>query len=184
LSLEKKLTEREAALLAEKEQAVKAVQSEYKQKENAQVVRSQALSILDELKPVLPGDASKATRLKDLFLKDVLAGKYEVSEDGKTIILLKEDGTRAEDEHGNAIEFVGHVKSMATQTFDFQTSTPRSAPANGSKNKGEGNEGGKGGNKQLPKPKDFDELAKILDDPQYSVEERTQIHADFEKAHA
>jgi len=128
-------------------EAAKTVQQQFdaykSQVENEKVVtqvKQRALSKLDSLNPILPEDAAKATKQKELFLKEVAAGRYRI--EGEKVILMKEDGTDLTDEHGNRVDFEKHVETSAASIFDFKAGDGRQG-AGGQKKQGEPGQGAK-----------------------------------------
>lgn len=89
-------------------------------------VSEQALVLLDNLKPILPTDAQKATNLKKVFLKELEGVNYEIREG--QVVLLNSDNSDMTDAHGNRIKFDSFVKSTADKYFEFQASDSKGAP--------------------------------------------------------
>lgn len=126
----------------EKETALKTFKDEFTQKELFAKAKEAALVKFKKVgEAILPADAEKANKMIQRLLVDELAGfKYQVDADGKFVV-LNADGTRAEDEHGHAIDFDSHVEKIAKSNFEFKAAKDRGAPGNG----GSGGQGG-GGN--------------------------------------
>jgi len=136
-------------------EAVKAKQAELddfkkglESKETLQVVKQKALAKFEALNPILSADAGKASKQKELFLKQFESGKYRV--EGDRIILLSDDGTDKTDAHGQRIDFEAHVAELAGNYYDFKKAESRSSAGN------ENGNGGGSGNKVVVKDeKDF-----------------------------
>jgi hypothetical protein len=183
LDLEKKLAKRESELLKEKEDAVNNLQKEYSQKETKQKVSEKALQILDGLNPVLPEDATKSQRMKQLFIQsEILNNGIEIAENGD-ILLLDADGKPREDEHGHTLKFEDFVKTAANSTFEFQVAKDRKSPGNGNDGKNNPPKTGKDG-RSLPTPKTLEELTQLVQSKDYSVDERQAIMDNYEAANA
>jgi len=128
-------------------EATKALQKQFddfktgveNEKVNTQVEKK-ALEIFDGLKPILSSDPAKAAKQKEIFVKQLLAGKYRI--DGERIILLKEDGTDLVDEHGNRIDFTKHVTDVAGTYYDFEQAGGKGSPGGQSSGSGAGGAGG------------------------------------------
>jgi hypothetical protein len=121
------------SLNAKVKEAVKAKETEFngykaqvERKETFSTVKAEALKLFDELKVVLPADAAKAERLKNLFLKEIEAGNYRV--DNGRIILVNDKGEDEVDEHGNRKDFTAIVKAKITDTFEVAASDPKDSP--------------------------------------------------------
>ena len=130
INLEKMLTEREAELLKEKEEAVMAVKTEFQQTQTRQTAQQQAKQVLLGLKPILPADQSKAEAQLNLFLSNALNGiGFDTDESGKIIGLTK-DGSRYEDTHGHAYTLERLVKEAAGNVYDFHAQDPKASAGN------------------------------------------------------
>lgn len=128
-----------AAVKAEEEKH-NAYKSQVERKEVMSAVKDEALQLFDEAKVVLPKDAAKATKLKNLFLKEIEAGNYKIEEeDGKRkIYFTKENGEYEVDAQGHRKDFNTVIKSMITETFDTEVSDPKDSPGNKGGNGGQG----------------------------------------------
>lgn len=117
-----------------KETEFNSYKSQVERKETMTTVKAEVLKLFGEAKVVLPADAAKAEKLKNLFLKEIEAGNYRI--DNGRVILLNEKGEDDVDEHGNRKDFTAIMKSKITETFDIEVSDPKGSP---------GNKGGGGG---------------------------------------
>lgn len=124
--------------LKTKDEEFKTYKSQVERKETISAVKSEALRIFDEAKVVLPKDAAKASKLKNLFLKEIEAGNYRI--DNGKIILLNEKGEDAVDEQGHRKDFNAVIKSMITETFDTEVGDAKGSAGNN--NNGNGGAGG------------------------------------------
>lgn len=153
------------------------IQSNYKKEETFSAVKSKALSILEGLKPVLPGDPTVANNQKGWFVGALKDYEFDLQDD--RVVVMKE-GKVIEDNHGNSLGFDELVKSTASKFFEFQKN-------NGGGNAGNNNDGAgaSGGSTGYPagvtKPKTFEELAKILNDESIKTEDRQIVYEVYEK---
>lgn len=92
-------------------------------------VGAEAMVLFENMKPILPQDAAKASNLKQVFLRE-LSGLNYTKRDG-SIVLLEDDGSDMTDKHGVRIKFDAVVKQIAEKYFDFQVSDPKGAPPHG-----------------------------------------------------
>ena len=65
-------------------------------------IESNALSEFDNLKPILPEDARKAAKQRGFLIGDLKKFKYQ--KDGDSYVVLKEDGTPLQNEHGYNVD--------------------------------------------------------------------------------
>lgn len=186
LALEQRLKAREKELLKEKEEAINGVHTEYRNKELKHTVRGKAIELLNAMNPVLPADAAKAERLKEMFLTvNVDNGRFELTQDG-TILMLDNDNQPIKDAHGYTQTFDNFIKERATSTFDFPQTQQRST-ANGQQNsqqKTNQSQQNNNSNKPLPAPKNLEELAQVLEDRTYTIQDRQTIQQQYDQSHA
>lgn len=91
-------------------------------------VKRDVLTIFAGLKPIVSENQTVAqTRQKD-FLTKFEAYDYDVAEDGNH--LVKQNGSRMEDKHGNPIKFADFVKDVAMLNYDFQVGDDRGNAGN------------------------------------------------------
>lgn len=101
----------------------------FKQKDVLSKISEKALVIFESMNPILSGDPAKALNQKKLFLKEFEAGKYDLTDDGN-IVMLDKDGKPLEDPHGKLIQFEDHVKTVASDYFEFKTAQERTNAGN------------------------------------------------------
>lgn len=169
-------------LLNEKDKALKAKDKEWQTKLEAKErdinkanlfneVKAKALAEFENLNPILPGDAKKAQALKDVLLSDLT--KFNYQKDGDGFVVLKEDGTPLQDEHGYNIAFNNHIKGHAERYFDFKAAEDRSSAGNKPP-------AGQSGNK-VRMPKDQADYIKMMQDNSLTSKERIEIKNLFTK---
>jgi hypothetical protein len=128
-------------------------------------VENAALAEFDNLKPILPADAKKAANQKAILISELKRNKYQ--KDGSGFIVLKEDGTPLQDQHGNNITFQDHIKGNAEKYFDFKAADDRSSsgnkPPDGSTNI------------KVRKPKDETDYVNMMKDQSLTPKERVEI---------
>lgn len=151
------------------------IQEGFKKKEVFGTVKNKALVLLDGLKPVLPSNANVAANQKEWFVRDLEGHEYDTQ--GDRIVVMK-DGKVLEDKHGHSVGFDDFVRSRASNFFEFQKN-------NGGGNAGNDNEGGAGASGDYPagvtKPKNIDDLSKILNDKSIKLEDRNKVMQVWEK---
>lgn len=138
-------------------------------------VKSIGIAEFEKLNPVLSPDAEKANKQKARIAKELEGKKYQKV--GSDFLILKEDGSRLEDEHGNPVRLSNLVREISDDLgFDYKAATDRSSAGGGAnKGQGGGNEG-ESGNKYTGKmPSNEDELNGLLFDPKVSAEHKTEI---------
>lgn len=167
------LTEREKAFKTEKEQLEQQYDTKIKEfgrKELFGKVSSRALSILDELNPVLSEDPTRAKNQRNFLIREIEALDYQTSDDGGFIPL--KDGKRLEDAHGHGITFDEFVKNKAKGLYDFKQAPDRDTPPAG---------GGQGGGGGAQKFKSEAEYAKYLSDSSIPLEDRKKAQEEWKK---
>jgi len=149
-------------------------------KQNAfQGVKSKAKSILENLKPILPSDNTKAEKQLTWFFQEL--GQFEFDDQDGTILILK-DGKLLEDGHGNRINFDSFIKDKASSIWDFQQGTAKSGTGNGKDGKALP-PNNNGGSSTIKAPKDKTEFARMIAEAK-TPEERVEISDVWEKAQA
>ncbi len=130
IGMEERLRKEADDKIAAAEARVKEVESNFQTKEQKKELAKTATSILSELKPILPKTQSKADRQVNDFADRITSRKWaEFEKNGvKDYYLLKDDGSPAEDAHGNKQWIKDVVKAEADAFFDFETADNRSAP--------------------------------------------------------
>ncbi len=170
-------------LISEHGKALKLKDKELKEKLDAkeqeinranllQKVKAKALAELENLKPILPEDAKKATNLKNILIADLEKNGYQ--ENGEEFIVLKEDGTPLQDAHANNVSFSELVKGTAEKYFDFKKADDRSSAGNNNGNNGNGT--GKQFGPKVRTPKDQNDFLEMSKDNTLTPEERIEIN--------
>lgn len=113
-------------LLNQKNQEFENFKKQVEQDRAFNQVSSEALVIFENLKPILPEDAAKATNLKKIFVEELKQYKYEMREGA--IIILDKDGNDATDTHGHRIKFDSLVRLTAEKYFEFYQADGKEAP--------------------------------------------------------
>lgn len=91
-------------------------------------VKSDVLSIVNNLKPIISENAVVAqTRQRDLLAK-FEDFDYELAENGNHLILV--NGGRKEDSHGHPVTFADFVKEIASTCYEFQVGQQAGQAAN------------------------------------------------------
>lgn len=147
-------------------------------KENVfNTVKSKALNLLDGLNPILPGTPKVASKQKEWFLTALKDMDYEIQ--GDRIVVMK-DGKVVEDEHGNSVDFETFVKSNASEFFEFKKNNGGGNPGQ----QGQQQQGGQGGAGAYPanitKPKTWEDVMNIVNDPKVSPADRMIVMDTFE----
>jgi len=124
-------------------------------------VRSKGLMLLDELKPILPGDPSKAAQWKQTFLNDLVSNNFQEADDD--FLVLDKEGKPLQDAHGYGRKFKEFHKEIADKYFDYQKAEERSSAGN------------KDTQGTLPLPKNEDEIEKELRDPAITPKRRIEL---------
>jgi hypothetical protein len=128
-------------------------------------VETLAIAEFENLNPILPGDAKKAAALKNILISDLKKNKYQKDADG--FVVLKEDGTPLQNEHGYNVTFQDHVKGNAERYFDFKKAEERSSAGNNNQSQQTGT--------KVRKPKDKAEYVEMMKDNSLTSKDRTAI---------
>lgn len=154
------------------------VETKYKSENTFGTVKSKALTLLDGLKPVLPGNPEIASNQKQWFIGALKDYQFDI-QDGDRVVVMK-DGKVVEDGHGNSLDFTDLVKTTASKFFEFQKN-------NGGSNAGNSNEqtpAGGGGGGDYPagvkKPTNLDELSAILNNQEIKLADRQKVAEVYE----
>lgn len=153
-------------------------------------IRSKALDLLDSLNPVLSADKAKAARQKGDFIRDLESYDFDITDDGKVLVLDK-DGSPLQDQHGHTRSFEDFAKELASSRYDFADASQQqqSSPANGAKktilvgNKTFPFKKADGTTKELPKPKNQEELTAVIRSNDYSPDEKKAVNEAFKAGH-
>lgn len=156
-----------------------AKEAEDAKKDTFKTVVEWAMPKFKAFDPILPKDQKKAdNQVKDLFVKRLEGFNYEVIKDAQDrivdVLVLKSDGSREQDEHGNSIAFDNLIRNVAEENFEFQVATDRSSSGTTTSTTATGGKLYKG-----KPPTSPDEYAKLITDPTISVEQRNEIHKDW-----
>ncbi len=136
---------------------------EYQRSKIFDSVRTKALDQLAEAKPILPQDPRKAEQWKQIFIRELESGNYQIAEDG-TILVLDKEGNALKDDHGYNKVFNEYTKELMEKYFEFQTAEQRSSS---------GNKEHSGTDKQFPKSED--ERLTMLRDPAITPARRKEL---------
>lgn len=145
---------------------IKAKEDEINASNLFKEVESSALSVFDSLNPILPADAKKAKALKDVLISELKKNKYQ--KDGEQYVVLKEDGTPLQNDHGYSVTFDDYVKGHAEKYFDFKAAEDRSSSGNKDTDKTTSG-------KRIRMPKDENDYVTMIQDPSLTPQERVQI---------
>jgi hypothetical protein len=157
-------------LKQEKEAAIKAEQKKYQdretelvEKETFGIVSKHAFTLLDKLGALWPEEEELANNWKGIFNERISPSsgyKFEVKEDGKTIIVLKKEGDEYKtllDEHKHPVSFEKFIEKTAGSIIKFKQGDKKEGTGNSNDESGTGDKGYKG-----PKPKDEAEYQKMI----------------------
>lgn len=145
------------------------LQNGYKNEKTFSNVEKKALSIFTGLNPILPQTKAVADNQINNFVNSLKDFTFDVQDD--RIVVMDKDGKVVEDGHGNSRSFEDIVKEKASSQFEFKVN-------NGGGGAGNENQGGFSGTK----PKSFEDLEKITNDPNIKNEDKLIIIDEFEKA--
>jgi len=158
------------------EQKFDAREKDLAKQNTFQDIKNKARLLLENLKPILPSDSTKADKQLSFFYNELNGFEFE-NQDG-TIIIMK-DGKLLEDKHGNRINFDAFIKDNAATIWDFQTGTAKTGTGNGKDGKTKDAIEGQG--QDIKAPKDKAEFSRMIAEAKTS-EERIAIADAFEKA--
>ena len=130
-------------------------------------ISKKALSIFEQMNPVLSKDPERAANQKSILLNDLKGINFQ--EDGDSLIPLDKEGNRLEDKHGHGINFEQLVKSRAEKYYDFKQADQRDSPPAGG--------GQEGGDPRVPKNQE--EYARMITDKSIPLEERQKMKEDY-----
>lgn len=139
-------------------------------------VSQKALTIFNGLNPILPQSKTVADNQVKIFVDSLKGFKFEKQDD--RIVVMDSEGKVVQDGHGNSRSFEDIVKEQASGLFEFKANNGGSGSGNG----GQG-QGGSGSSSYAGSvPKTFEELEKVMGDNSISIEDRSNIMAEYEKA--
>ena len=154
---------------------INEIQDGYKAEQTFSNVSQKALQIFNGLNPILPQNKTVADNQVKFFVNSLKDFKYDVQDE--RIVVMDKDGKVLEDGHGNSRSFEDIVKETASGLFEFKANNGGSGSGNG----GQG-QGGSGSSYAGNVPKTFEELEKVMSDTSISIEDRSNIMAEYEKA--
>lgn len=172
IQLQKKLDDTNKDVETKVSTAVKEAETKFNRERTLTSVKSKALEVFESLNPVLSEDKAKATKQKEIILRELEGYDYDTAEDGSFIV--KKEGKALADDHGNLVDFNQLVKNTASTYFDFKQSNPR------------GSEGNKNDTPKGPVavPKTKEEYLKTIQDQSIPIEDRTAVKEAWNKQQA
>ena len=173
--MESNLKNQITTVKTEYETKINEIQDGYKAEQTFSNVSQKALQIFNGLNPILPQNKTVADNQVKFFVNTLKDFKFDVQDE--RIVVMDKDGKVLEDGHGNSRSFEDIVKETASGLFEFKANNGGSGSGNG----GQG-QGGSGSSYAGNVPKTFEELEKVMSDTSISIEDRSNIMAEYEKA--
>ena len=173
--MESNLKKQITTVKTEYETKINEIQDGYKAEQTFSNVSQKALQIFNGLNPILPQNKAVADNQVKFFVNTLKDFKFDVQDE--RIVVMDKDGKVLEDGHGNSRSFEDIVKETASGLFEFKANNGGSGSGNG----GQG-QGGSGSSYAGNVPKTFEELEKVMSDTSISIEDRSNIMAEYEKA--
>ena len=173
--MESNLKKQITTVKTEYETKINEIQDGYKAEQTFSNVSQKALQIFNGLNPILPQNKTVADNQVKFFVNSLKDFKFDVQDE--RIVVMDKDGKVLEDGHGNSRSFEDIVKETASGLFEFKANNGGSGSGNG----GQG-QGGSGSSYAGNVPKTFEELEKVMSDASISIEDRSNIMAEYEKA--
>ena len=173
--MESNLKKQITTVKTEYETKINEIQDGYKAEKTFSNVSQKALQIFNGLNPILPQNKTVADNQVKIFVNTLKDFKFDVQDE--RIVVMDKDGKVLEDGHGNSRSFEDIVKETASGLFEFKANNGGSGSGNG----GQG-QGGSGSSYAGNVPKTFEELEKVMSDTSISIEDRSNIMAEYEKA--
>ena len=173
--MESNLKKQITTVKTEYETKINEIQDGYKAEKTFSNVSQKALQIFNVLNPILPQNKTVADNQVKFFVNTLKDFKFDVQDE--RIVVMDKDGKVLEDGHGNSRSFEDIVKETASGLFEFKANNGGSGSGNG----GQG-QGGSGSSYAGNVPKTFEELEKVMSDTSISIEDRSNIMAEYEKA--
>ena len=173
--MESNLKKQVTTVKTEYETKINEIQDGYKAEKTFSNVSQKALQIFNGLNPILPQNKTVADNQVKFFVNTLKDFKFDVQDE--RIVVMDKDGKVIEDGHGNSRSFEDIVKETASGLFEFKANNGGSGSGNG----GQG-QGGSGSSYAGNVPKTFEELEKVMADTSISIEDRSNIMAEYEKA--
>ena len=155
---------------------INEIQDGYKAEQTFSNVSQKALQIFNGLNPILPQNKTVADNQVKFFVNTLKDFKFDVQDE--RIVVMDKDGKVLEDGHGNSRSFEDIVKETASGLFEFKANNGGSGSGNGGQGQGGSGSSSYAGNV----PKTFEELEKVMSDTSISIEDRSNIMAEYEKA--
>jgi hypothetical protein len=174
--MESNLKKQITTVKTEYETKINEIQDGYKAEQTFSNVSQKALQIFNGLNPILPQNKTVADNQVKFFVNTLKDFKFDVQDE--RIVVMDKDGKVLEDGHGNSRSFEDIVKETASGLFEFKANNGGSGSGNG----GQQGQGGSGSSYAGNVPKTFEELEKVMSDTSISIEDRSNIMADYEKA--
>ena len=159
----------------EYEEKIKSINDGYEYEKTFSDVSQKALTIFNGLNPILPTSKTVADNQVKIFVDSLKGFKFDKQDD--RIVVMDAEGKVVQDAHGNSRSFEDIIKEQASGLFEFKANNGGSGAGNGN---GEGGQGGGSGSHAIPKT--FEDLEKVMGDASISIEDRSNIMADYEKA--
>ena len=174
--MESNLKKQITTVKTEYETKINEIQDGYKAEQTFSNVSQKALQIFNGLNPILPQNKTVADNQVKIFVNSLKDFKFDVQDE--RIVVMDKDGKVLEDGHGNSRSFEDIVKETASGLFEFKANNGGSGSGNG----GQQGQGGSGSSYAGNVPKTFEELEKVMSDTSISIEDRSNIMAEYEKA--
>ena len=174
--MESNLKKQVTTVKTEYETKINEIQDGYKAEKTFSNVSQKALQIFNGLNPILPQNKTVADNQVKIFVNSLKDFKFDVQDE--RIVVMDKDGKVLEDGHGNSRSFEDIVKETASGLFEFKANNGGSGSGNG----GQQGQGGSGSSYAGNVPKTFEELEKVMSDTSISIEDRSNIMAEYEKA--
>ena len=174
--MESNLKKQITTVKTEYETKINEIQDGYKAEQTFSNVSQKALQIFNGLNPILPQNKTVADNQVKIFVNSLKDFKFDVQDE--RIVVMDKDGKVLEDGHGNSRSFEDIVKETASGLFEFKANNGGSGSGNG----GQQGQGGSGSSYAGNVPKTFEELEKVMSDASISIEDRSNIMAEYEKA--
>ena len=175
--MESNLKKQITTVKTEYETKINEIQDGYKAEQTFSNVSQKALQIFNGLNPILPQNKTVADNQVKIFVNTLKDFKFDVQDE--RIVVMDKDGKVLEDGHGNSRSFEDIVKETASGLFEFKANNGGSGSGNGGQGQGQG---GSGSSYAGNVPKTFEELEKVMSDTSISIEDRSNIMAEYEKA--
>ena len=175
--MESNLKKQITTVKTEYETKINEIQDGYKAEQTFSNVSQKALQIFNGLNPILPQNKTVADNQVKFFVNTLKDFKFDVQDE--RIVVMDKDGKVIEDGHGNSRSFEDIVKETASGLFEFRANNGGSGSGNGGQGQGQG---GSGSSYAGNVPKTFEELEKVMSDTSISIEDRSNIMAEYEKA--